>query len=57
MIRGGLLVLVAVATASLGCNPGSPEDANAFKVGLLTPGPVSDGGWNAGLRLDLLPTS
>jgi basic membrane protein A len=34
--------------APLGCTPAPPEDPNTFKVGLLTPGPISDGGWNAG---------
>ncbi len=36
-----LLVLLAACTRS------PPDDPNAFKVALLSPGPVSDAGWNA----------
>ncbi len=38
-----LLVLVLLAA----CTRSPPDDPNAFKVALLSPGPVSDAGWNA----------
>lgn len=51
-LRGSLSLLrvLVVGTAlSLGACTQAPDgDAGAFKVGLLTPGPISDGGWNAG---------
>jgi basic membrane protein A len=43
------LLLVAAVHIS-GCNSGKPPaapGADSFKVALLTPGPVSDAGWNA----------
>jgi len=48
-ITGSLLPLLAAAFAA-GCG-GPPEAAPArpaFRVALLTPGPISDAGWNAG---------
>lgn len=39
------VLLVGLFTA---CGQEEESDSNAFKVGLLTPGPVSDAGWNAG---------
>ncbi|MDG2308095.1 MAG: BMP family protein [Candidatus Binatia bacterium] len=45
----GLLTLLgALALFALSCAEAPSGGGNAFKVGLLTPGPVSDGGWNAG---------
>lgn len=45
-----LLGLTAIASALWisGCSPSPETEADTFKVGLLTPGPISDGGWNAG---------
>ena len=42
-----LLCIAAVVTVTTGC---AKKEANstAFKVALLTPGPISDAGWNAG---------
>ena len=37
----------------MGCK-GKAADANAFKVALLTPGPISDAAWNAGAYEGLL---
>ncbi len=39
------VLLVCLVSA---CGPREEINQDAFKVGLLTPGPVSDGGWNAG---------
>ena len=39
--------LVALA-AGFGASCTPAENDDAFRVGLLTPGPISDGGWNAG---------
>ena len=39
------ILLVCLVSA---CGPREEINQDAFKVGLLTPGPVSDGGWNAG---------
>jgi len=39
-----LPVLLALLAA---CTRSQPDDPNAFKVALLSPGPVSDAGWNA----------
>ena len=39
------VLLVCLVSA---CGPIEEINQDAFKVGLLTPGPVSDGGWNAG---------
>jgi basic membrane protein A and related proteins len=45
--KAGMLffLLVSLVTA---CGPSEEIDPDTFKVGLLTPGPVSDAGWNAG---------
>src|SRR5713101_6900170 len=45
-----LMVFVLLQAIGLGaCSPDrtSPTTAHDFRVALLTPGPVSDGGWNA----------
>jgi len=42
------LFLGTLALFVASCMQGHEENGNAFKVGLLTPGPISDGGWNAG---------
>ncbi len=48
-LRSVLVPLLGlVALVALGCSPGPEGDSSTFKVGLLTPGPISDGGWNAG---------
>jgi len=51
MTRATLALRVALATLALGLaaceRGGQPGDDGAFKVALLTPGPISDGGWNA----------
>lgn len=46
--RGGLSLLAALVLLAPSCTQGPETSGNTFKVGLLTPGPVSDGGWNAG---------
>ncbi len=46
--RSGLALLGALALFALGCTQGTEDGKSGFKVGLLTPGPISDGGWNAG---------
>lgn len=46
------LCLVAVATVSVSC--AKRDGAAGFKVALLTPGPISDAGWNAGAYEGLL---
>ena len=51
--RPGLLAVLLVALAAAGCQSdpaataGAPAGATPFKVALLSPGPVSDAGWNA----------
>lgn len=46
--RPGTSTLLVLALCALACTEGTPPSSNAFKVGLLTPGTISDGGWNAG---------
>ena len=49
-IFAAALVILAAATGLVsGCRSGdpSPADEKSFKVALLSPGPVSDAGWNA----------
>ena len=44
------MLAVAVLAALWGCTKrplAAPKESNLFKVALLTPGPVSDAGWNA----------
>ena len=48
-----LLCVVAAATVSAGCL-NKQERSSAFRVALLTPGPISDAGWNAGAYEGLL---
>ncbi len=43
---GGLLTLVLSVVAA--CAPGEPPSPDAFRVALLTPGSIRDGGWNQG---------
>jgi basic membrane protein A len=43
-----LCVLGALAAGSCRGKPGPAPGAASFKVALLTPGPISDAGWNAG---------
>lgn len=44
-----LLVTLVAAALAVGCRSGDAADdrGDAFKVALLSPGPVSDAGWNA----------
>jgi basic membrane protein A and related proteins len=43
------VLLAAILVTTLGCNrgPAGARSADSFSVALLTPGPVSDAGWNA----------
>jgi basic membrane lipoprotein Med (substrate-binding protein (PBP1-ABC) superfamily) len=41
------LAIAIAAAVACACQQGTPGGADAFKVALLTPGPISDGGWNA----------
>ena len=41
------LLLAAAVNSIAGCQGGSSAPTDSFKVALLTPGPVSDAGWNA----------
>lgn len=41
------LALGILAVLAVGCSRGGEAPAS-FRVGLLTPGPISDGGWNGG---------
>ena len=43
----GLLRPPAPARALLAVGAGTADTSKAFKVALLSPGPVSDAGWNA----------
>lgn len=43
-----LLFLCLVTVVSVACTRKAESPANNFKVALLTPGPISDAGWNAG---------
>ena len=47
---GWLLAAAAVGLASAGCGGkgATPPAGSTFRVALLTPGPISDAGWNAG---------
>lgn len=39
---------ISISLSSIGCSPSVPQsDSKTFRVALLTPGPVSDAGWNA----------
>ncbi len=48
------LGLLAALFAGPGCGTQEPQAAGAFRVALLTPGSVSDGGWNQGAYEGLL---
>lgn len=45
--RKSLAVLFPFAILSAGCGDGGGSESGAFRVALLSPGPVSDEGWNA----------
>jgi basic membrane protein A and related proteins len=50
MTRRGKIVgalLAALAVTTVACHSGDAAKPHGFRVALLTPGPVSDGGWNA----------
>ena len=46
----GLLAVAALGVAATGCGGkgATSSGGSAFRVALLTPGPISDAGWNAG---------
>jgi basic membrane protein A len=46
-VRFLLLCILLGCAPLLGCGPDAPE-TDAFRVALLTPGSIADGGWNAG---------
>jgi basic membrane lipoprotein Med (substrate-binding protein (PBP1-ABC) superfamily) len=46
--RARLLALLVVGLAGCGGADQAPPAASRFRVALLTPGSISDGGWNAG---------
>jgi len=48
------VVAFTIAACSKGENAGSPSGSPAFKVALLTPGPVSDKSWNGGAYAGLM---
>jgi len=45
LLRRGLAIALLLAAVACG---GESDDPDAFRVALLTPGAISDGGWNAG---------
>src|ERR1700719_4256202 len=49
LIRGLFAIALMAAFIVIGCDrhPGTSGDDKRFRVALLTPGPVSDAGWNA----------
>src|ERR1700756_332400 len=50
-------VLLSLAFASIGCGRAAEHaqgDTSAFKVALLTPGPISDQSWNGGAYQGLM---
>jgi basic membrane protein A and related proteins len=51
LTRGTTLAVLALA---LGCQKGEAPDSDAFRVALLTPGPISDKSWNGGAYDGLL---
>jgi basic membrane lipoprotein Med (substrate-binding protein (PBP1-ABC) superfamily) len=51
--RQSSLVLALLAVLVTGCNDGS-QDTSGFRVALLTPGSIADGGWNAGAYAGLM---
>src|SRR6478672_11578956 len=47
--------LVSIGIVTAACSPeGKAESKTAFKVALLTPGPISDQSWNGGAYAGLL---
>ncbi|MDL2718503.1 MAG: BMP family ABC transporter substrate-binding protein, partial [Acidobacteriota bacterium] len=49
LLLSGLAVSAAFAAALVSCGRAEPPAKPAgFRVALLTPGPISDAGWNAG---------
>ena len=54
--KGAEFALVVAFCITSGCQTSAPTStsAAAFKVALLTPGPVSDAGWNAAAFQGLL---
>ena len=49
-----ILFAISIVTCSSSQNSSNTSDANTFKVALVTTGPVSDQGWNAGAYNGLL---
>src|SRR5689334_15805380 len=55
MRRLAALVFIAALTTTAGCGRSdNSNNSNAFKVALLTPGPISDQSWNGGAYDGLL---
>jgi len=46
-VRANSIALLVAFAATLACGGDAREEA-AFRVALLTPGSIADGGWNAG---------
>jgi basic membrane lipoprotein Med (substrate-binding protein (PBP1-ABC) superfamily) len=46
--RSAALALALALAAAGGCGAGDSQPPPAFRVALLTPGSIADGGWNAG---------
>ena len=57
-MRARRLLLAGTVLAAVACSNGdegrSADTANAFRVALLTPGPISDQSWNAGAYAGLM---
>lgn len=47
-MRLAALLFLAIASLQVACGSGGAAAADAFKVALLTPGPISDKSWNGG---------
>ena len=52
--RSALFSTLVLLAACGGGKSGNPVDAAAFRVALLTPGPISDQSWNAGAYAGLM---
>ena len=52
--RGVLAVVLGLAVAACGGGGGERADSTAFRVALLTPGPISDQSWNGGAYAGLM---
>jgi basic membrane lipoprotein Med (substrate-binding protein (PBP1-ABC) superfamily) len=54
--RGALRLLTAISAAAVlvACGSAPADNADAFRVALLTPGPISDQAWNGGAYAGLM---